>query len=208
MDELYITLGKKEGRGSIVEKRSEFIGYAAHVENEKEALEFISQIKHRHGDAKHNVYAYMLKNNNISRYSDDGEPQGSAGIPVLEIIKKGGFTDAAIVVTRYFGGVLLGVGGLSRAYGTAARLAVEDAGIVKYELFEILKFSCDYKQYPKILKEITKFSAKADPPRFEEDVHIRLALLQKLVHPFCERLSELTGGKIKIENEGFCYNTR
>ena len=125
----YVTIGK-EGSATLVEKKSEFIGYAAHVENESEALDFIAKIKHRHSDARHNVYAYVLKKNNIMRYSDDGEPQGTAGMPVLDVIRKTGFTDAVIVVTRYFGGILLGTGGLVRAYSASAKLAVEDAGIL------------------------------------------------------------------------------
>ena len=100
----YITIGK-EGSATLVEKKSEFIGYAAHVENEREALEFIAKIKHRHSDARHNVYAYVLKSNNIMRYSDDGEPQGTAGMPVLDVIRKTGFTDDALLCLASFADV-------------------------------------------------------------------------------------------------------
>ena len=121
----------KSGSATLVEKKSEFIGYACPVKDEDEAIEFVKSIKKKHSDARHNVYAYMI-GQNIARYSDDGEPQGTGGIPVLDVIRKSGFTDAVIVVTRYFGGILLGAGGLVRAYSAAAKMAVDDAGIVTY----------------------------------------------------------------------------
>lgn len=207
MDEVYITLGKS-GKGELVVKKSEFIGYASHIENEEQALDFIASVRRRHADAKHNVYAYMLKSNNIMRYSDDKEPQGSAGVPVLDVIRKGGFTDAVIVVTRYFGGVLLGVGGLVRAYSGAAKLAVEDAGIVKYELFTILSFRCDYKTYPKIQSEISKIPAKIDNVEYGEDIEITISLPKDIANDFCSAVSELSLGKIQVENKGSHYDTR
>ena len=100
---------------TLTEKKSEFIGVCAPVANEAEALEFIAEIKKKHSAARHNVYAYMLREGFSSRYSDDGEPHGTAGVPVLDAIKKAGITDTAVVVTRYFGGILLGTGGLLRA---------------------------------------------------------------------------------------------
>jgi uncharacterized YigZ family protein len=109
----YITLSK-EAEVSFIEKKSEFIGYAAPVKTEEEAMEFINKIRKKHANATHNCYAYQLANGS-ARYSDDGEPQGTAGVPILSVIQKGGFTDAVIVVTRYFGGILLGAGGLVRA---------------------------------------------------------------------------------------------
>lgn len=207
MEERYITLGGS-GKGTLIEKKSEFIGYAAHVESEEEALEFIASIRHRHADARHNVYAYMLKKNNIMRYSDDGEPQGSAGVPVLDVIRKGGFTDAVIVVTRYFGGILLGVGGLVRAYSAAAKLAVDDAGIVEYELFKVLSFICDYRLYPKIQNEISKIPAKVENTSFNEEVEVKLSLPLEFAAPFSERLCEISSGRIKTVDEGLCFNIR
>ena len=126
----YSSLGK-EASATYIEKKSEFIGYAAPVSTEEEAIAFIEKIRKKHADARHNVYAYLLRNG-TTRYSDAGEPQGTAGIPTLEVIRKGGFCDAVIVVTRYFGGILLGAGGLVRAYTAAAKLACEAAGIVTY----------------------------------------------------------------------------
>ena len=124
--EEYRTL-HSSSQDEFTEKRSRFIGYACPVTTEDEALAFIAKIKKQHWDAKHNVYAYVLRDWQIRRYSDDGEPQGTAGIPVLDVLIKGDVTDAVIVVTRYFGGILLGGGGLVRAYGHAASIAVRAA---------------------------------------------------------------------------------
>ena len=110
----------REAQYEFTEKRSRFIGYARPVTTEQEALDFIAAIRSKHWDAKHNVYAYRLREGHISRYSDDGEPSGTAGIPVLSVLQKGDLTDCVIVVTRYFGGILLGGGGLVRAYSHAA----------------------------------------------------------------------------------------
>lgn len=127
----YFTI-KNEAVSQFEEKKSIFIGHAARICSETEAKNYIDSVKSRHKEAKHNVYAYVIgENMGIQRYSDDGEPQGTAGMPVLDVIKKAGITDIAIVVTRYFGGVLLGKGGLVRAYTKAASLAVKAAGIVE-----------------------------------------------------------------------------
>ena len=206
-NELYVTL-KQEGSATLVEKKSEFIGYATHVENEQEALDFIARIKHKHSDARHNVYAYVLKNNNIMRYSDDGEPQGTAGMPVLDVIRKSGFTDAVIVVTRYFGGILLGTGGLVRAYSAAAKLAVREAQIVEYELFDVVSFVCDYQQYPKIQNELSKIPAKTESVDFAASVTVRLSLPKEFTFGLGERLSEMSSGKIKLDHCGVCYGIR
>lgn len=136
-------------KGSAVsefeEKKSTFIGYIKRVETEEEAKEFVNEIKSKHKDATHNVYAYVVgENKGIQRYSDDGEPQGTAGIPVLEVIKKNDLTDIAVVVTRYFGGILLGGGGLIRAYSKGASGAIEAAGIVEKVLGINLSFTVEY----------------------------------------------------------------
>ncbi len=126
------------------EKKSRFIGYASPAETEEEALEFVNSIKQKHKDATHNVYAYMTRKDNITRFTDDGEPSGTAGLPVLDVIRKGGFTDAAIVVTRYFGGTLLGTGGLVKAYGGAASMAISAAKPVVKRLSLIFSITCTY----------------------------------------------------------------
>ena len=127
----YITI-RDRGEDRFEEKKSEFIGYAKRVENEEEAKAFVNEIKSMHKQARHNCWAYVIgENYGIQRYSDDGEPQGTAGIPKLEVMKKQGITDCAVVVTRYFGGILLGAGGLTRAYTKGASIAVTAAGIVE-----------------------------------------------------------------------------
>lgn len=133
------------------EKKSVFIGYIKRVELEEDAKNFINEIRNKHKDATHNVYAYIIgENKGIQRYSDDGEPQGTAGIPVLEVIKKNNLTDVVVVVTRYFGGILLGGGGLIRAYSKGASMAIEKAGIVEKVSGIDLSFTLDYDLLGKI----------------------------------------------------------
>ena len=125
----YKTLAKA-GSDEIIIEKSRFIGYCAPVSSEEEALEFIEKIKKKHYDATHNVFAYVVGlDNNIQRYNDDGEPSGTAGVPILEVIKKEDLRNVVIVVTRYFGGIKLGTGGLIRAYTKGAKIAL-DAGII------------------------------------------------------------------------------
>lgn len=127
----YITI-REYGEDRFVEKKSEFIGYAKRVESEEEAKAFVLEIKTMHKQATHNCWAYIIgSNKGIQRYSDDGEPQGTAGIPILEVMKKSDITDCAVVVTRYFGGVLLGAGGLTRAYTKGASVALKAGGVVE-----------------------------------------------------------------------------
>ena len=139
----YFTISQP-AEASFIEKRSEFIGCIAPVSTNDEAVEFINSIKSKHRKAKHNVYAYILRKDNISRYSDDGEPQGTAGVPVLDVLKKRGLTDVCVVVTRYFGGILLGGGGLVRAYSHAAAIACDAAHIMNMCVCKKIKIECDY----------------------------------------------------------------
>lgn len=140
----YTTI-RNYGEDSFEEKKSTFIGYSKRVENEEEAKLFINEIKDKHKQARHNCYAYVIgENMGTQRYSDDGEPQGTAGIPILEVMKKGGITDCVIVVTRYFGGILLGTGGLTRAYKKGASMAVKKAGIVEKVKGICLNIKIDY----------------------------------------------------------------
>lgn len=139
------------GTGDFVEKKSKFIGYAKHISSEEEANAFIGEMKAKHWDAKHNVYAYILgENGEIQRSTDDGEPAGTAGRPVLEIIRGEQLTDVVIVVTRYFGGVLLGTGGLVRAYSKAAKMAIEDSVKVRPVRMKIIALGADYDLVGKV----------------------------------------------------------
>ena len=134
----------------FVEKRSRFIGYISPVTTQQDAIAFIDSIKSKHWDATHNVPAYIIRNGNICRFSDDGEPQGTAGMPALNVLQKEELTDCVLVVTRYFGGILLGGGGLVRAYSHAAKIAVDAGGIVSRAECIIVKIRCDYTFYGRL----------------------------------------------------------
>ncbi len=196
----YITLSK-EAQTSFTEKKSVFIGYARPVKTEEEAMEFITRIRKKHGDATHNCYAYMLANGS-ARYSDDGEPQGTAGVPILSVIQKGGFTDAAIVVTRYFGGILLGAGGLVRAYSASARDAVAAAKIVTYAEYTEFRVRCSYSDYQKLIPLIEALEIKEDGSEFTDSVTLFLAAKPQNFKAFQEKIAEIGQGKIEISETG------
>ena len=141
MTEYYIPAGP--GEAEFVEKRSRFIGHALPVTTEEEALAFIAEMKSKYWDASHNVYAYIVREGGIMRYSDDGEPQGTAGIPCLDVLLKEGVTDLCVVATRYFGGILLGGGGLVRAYSHTAKIALDAGQVVTMQLCAIAEAKCD-----------------------------------------------------------------
>ncbi|MGM9625086.1 MAG: YigZ family protein, partial [Eubacteriales bacterium] len=183
-------------------KKSEFIGYACPCATEEEALAFLARIRKKHADARHNVYAYRIRENNITRYSDDGEPQGTAGVPVLDIIRKNDFTDACIVVTRYFGGILLGTGGLCRAYSHAAKIAAEDAHIITYERFVTCEIICDYTDYEKIRTGLRNFAVLYDSVDFAQDVTQRIAVRASQTDDLIGALTELTNGAVLTEITG------
>lgn len=136
---------KQQGQDEIIIQKSRFIGYVRRVETEKEAQEFIQEIKKRHHDATHNCSCYMIgENNQIQKANDDGEPSGTAGVPMLEVLKKQNLKDTAVVVTRYFGGIKLGAGGLIRAYGNTTSQAIKTTGIVKRQLMQGFSVKVDY----------------------------------------------------------------
>lgn len=199
--EKYITLGGSAD-ATMIERKSVFIGHAAHIDDEAGAIEFIKKIKHECADATHNVYAYVTAGGAAARYSDDGEPQGTAGIPVLDVIRKSGFTDAVIVVTRYFGGILLGAGGLVRAYGAAAKLAVDAAGIVTYERFTEFDIALAYTDYGKIQHEAPKFGVKIDGVDFGGDVVMHCAVQTPSYEKFKSAAAEMTAGRAIISRKG------
>ena len=197
-EKLYTTL-LGEGSDTYEEKKSEFIGVAAHIDSEADALELIKRIKSQHYDARHNVYAYVCSSGNTQRYSDDGEPQGTAGIPVLDVIRKSGLEDVCIVVTRYFGGTLLGAGGLVRAYTAAAKMAIDKAGVVTYENFSEIRLTLTYSDYQKILAKLPMFKAKIYNTVFGENVILDIAVRTINEERFCEFVKELFNDKIKAD---------
>ncbi|MBO5779300.1 MAG: YigZ family protein [Clostridia bacterium] len=202
----YFTL-EQEGFATLTEKRSEFLAYAKPVTTEAEAMAFVEQIRKKYPDARHTVFAYLLSSGGM-RYSDDGEPQGSAGMPVLDIIRKGGFTDAVITVTRYFGGILLGTGGLVRAYSGAAKLAVAEAGIVELIPYDLVRFSVDYSMYQRVLYELKNYMATEENTDFGAEVTLTLSLPVEYTRPLQERLITLTNGKVSGEVVGSRYGKR
>lgn len=197
----YITVSEF-ATDSFIEKRSEFIGYICPVSTNDEAVDFINRIKSEHRKAKHNVYAYILRKDNISRYSDDGEPQGTAGMPVLEVLKKRGLTDVCVVVTRYFGGILLGGGGLVRAYSHAASLACDAAHIMDMRLCHRLKISADYGMYGKISYLLPAFDTITVSSDFGSDVTLEILVLSEKLEELRKELTEVTNGSVILTDEG------
>ena len=196
----YITL-RREAETTFTERKSVFIGNARPVKTENGAMEFINRIRKKYGDATHNTYAYMLADG-TARYSDDGEPQGTAGIPILGVIKKAGFTDAVIVVTRYFGGILLGAGGLVRAYSASARDAVEKAEIAVYAHYTEFTIRCSYSDYQKLIPIKEEFEVKEDSSEFTDTVLLKLAIKNERYPLFEKRIVEISGGRMAAEITG------
>ena len=189
----------------FVEKRSRFIGYARPVQTEEEAQAFIAEMKSRHWDATHNVYAYILREGNIQRYSDDGEPQGTAGIPTLDVLQKSHVTDVAVVVTRYFGGILLGGGGLVRAYSHGASIALKAAGIITMKECSLLMLSCDYSRYGRVSSLIPECGGIIDDTDFAGDVTPSFHMAPELMGSFARKLADATNGQVTFEECGSQY---
>ena len=187
---------------SFIEKRSEFIGYIAPVKTDEEAVNFINTIKAKHRKAKHNVYAYILRKDNISRYSDDGEPQGTAGVPVLDVLQKRGLTDVCVVVTRYFGGILLGGGGLVRAYSHAASLACDAAHTMDMCLCHRMKICNDYGMYGKLTYILPNFETITVNSDFADSVTLELLVLSKKLSAIISEITEITNGSAEITDCG------
>lgn len=188
-----------EGRAidEIVEKKSRFIGHIAHVETEEEALAFLDEIRSQHRMARHNVYAYVLRGGRI-RYSDDGEPQKTAGMPTLEAIQHAGLVDVAVVVTRYFGGVLLGTGGLVRAYTQATQAAIEAAEVVVVSRCVDIMFEVPYGLYEQVIRLAEACEAKVRETDFAAKVMITLRMLDGTQDPLITKLTELTRGQTEL----------
>ena len=189
------------------DRKSVFIGEAMPVSCEADALAFIESVKHRYPDARHHVYAYVLRENSIMRFSDDREPQGTAGMPVLDIIRKNGCTDTVIVVTRYFGGTLLGTGGLVRAYTAAALGALENAKIIRYDIYSTLKISVSYSDYGKISSAFTDLSFRTEDTEYDTGVTVYGRIIKSNLDDLKALLTELTAGRVEINilSEEFGY---
>ncbi len=195
METAYKTVARA-ATAEYVDRRSRFIGAVLPVTTEQEALDFIAAKKKEHWDARHNVYAYVLREGGISRFSDDSEPQGTAGLPTLEVLQKRGLTDCVIVVTRYFGGVLLGTGGLVRAYSQSAALAVSEAGIIERRLCAYGEIVCDYAQYGWLQSLIPECGGRVDNADFANTVTVSLHLPVESVDAFQKQLTDRSCGAL------------
>ena len=192
---------RNAAQDEFVEKRSRFIGHALPVKTEEEALAFIAEMKSKYWDASHNVYAYILREGGIQRFSDDGEPQGTAGIPTLDVLRKEGLTDLVVVVTRYFGGILLGGGGLVRAYSHGAKIAVDAAVIMQMREGYIVKLQFDYSLYGKITYMIPNYHVQIQDTDFGADITMRFLIAAELYEKFEKELTDLTNAAIVPEIE-------
>ncbi len=200
MDKIYRTI-YGYGEDETIINKSRFIGYAMPVDTEEEALEFIDKIKTKHRDATHNVYGYVLgKDSNIQRFSDDGEPSGTAGIPVLEVIKKENLRNVTVVVTRYFGGIKLGAGGLIRAYTKGAKIGLDAGIIVDMVLHTRIKIRVDYTLYGKIENYLMNEEYIVDESVFDDAVNIFVYIEDANKDNFYNIITDLTNGTAIIED--------
>ncbi len=193
------------GEAEFVEKRSRFIGRVWPLESEADALEHLREIRSRHWDATHNVYAYILREGGVMRYSDDGEPQGTSGMPTLTVFRSREIQNVLCIVTRYFGGILLGTGGLVRAYTQAARLALEAAGVALMREWEELLIACPYPLYEKVKRELELAGAVISSTDFGADVSIEALLQKGGSAALNDRLQELSSGAVEAMLVGSQY---
>lgn len=187
------------GSDEIIIEKSTFIGYAKPIKTEEEAVEFVNEIKKKHKDATHNVWAYTVgPTMNIQRYSDDGEPQGTAGIPTLEVIKKEDLRDVVVVVTRYFGGIKLGAGGLVRAYTKGAKVGLEAAKIIEKVMYKEVKIKIDYNQLGKVQNEIMNLGYFIKDTIYEDNVEIIVYSKQDKLEEIIDKITDITSATANI----------
>ena len=196
MSEDYLTPAAY-GEAELIEKRSRFIGRVWPVETEAEALEHRKEIRARHWDATHNVYAYILREGGTMRYSDDGEPQGTSGMPTLTVFRGKEIQNVLCIITRYFGGILLGTGGLVRAYSQTAKLALAEAGIARVREWEELLIAAPYGMYEKIRRELELAGAVVTSTDFGADVSLEALLEKGKSEALNRRLQELSSGAVE-----------
>ena len=185
----------KDADADFVERRSRFIGHIFLTETEEEALARLKQMRETYWDATHNVYAYIIRDG-ATRFSDDGEPGGTAGMPVLQVLQREGMFNVTCVVTRYFGGILLGAGGLVRAYAHSAKIALEAAGKSVKRVWTRIYLPCPYSWYERIKLEVGAFGGVVENTDFGADVSFDLLLPEAQVTPFLARVTDLSAGTI------------
>ncbi|WKA53773.1 YigZ family protein [Planococcus shixiaomingii] len=198
MRENYKTVGEFADAEIVIQK-SRFIGHAARAETEKEALDFIASIKSIHRSATHNCSAYLIgEHDSVQKANDDGEPSGTAGIPILEVLKKQGLKDVVVVITRYYGGIKLGGGGLIRAYGKATTTALDAAGIVERKLHHLMKISVDYTWLGKVENEVRQSEYLLKEIQYTEGVDLYVHVPAENEGNFIEWMKEITNGQGEI----------
>lgn len=196
----------REGRGEVVAKKSRFLSVAVHVGSEEEAIAFIEAVKKEHRDARHNCYAYIIRGEQeIRRFSDDGEPSQTAGTPMLEVLAGKELFDVAVVVTRYFGGTLLGTGGLIRAYSKAVQEALEDAVIIEKRLAQKLKIETDYNGIGKIQYLLKQAGIDPIDTEYTDKVVITAAIPMEQLQKLEKDMIEKTDGRVNIKKEAQVY---
>lgn len=195
--EAYKTLAH-DGEGRYEEKKSVFLAYARAVKTESEASEFITSVKKQYPDARHHVYAYLLREGNATRYSDDREPQGTAGMPLLELLRHGELSDACLVVVRYFGGTLLGTGGLVRAYTNAGKAALEDAGILCVRPYHLVSVSLSYADHVRVKGLFDADGIRVTDTVYGEGVTVKAYVPFEDYEDFCARMTDASSGRAAV----------
>ena len=194
MDEYLVPTGY--GEDEFTEKKSRFIGRVWLVETEEEALAKIQEMKKQHYDATHNCWAYIIKDGAV-RFSDDGEPGGTAGMPMLQVLQREGLYNIVCVVTRYFGGILLGAGGLVRAYTKGAKIAVDAAGKSMKRVWSVLYVPCPYTFYERVKLEVAAFGGIIRNTEFGSEVELEILLAEADAQPFLDRLTDMSAATIE-----------
>ena len=192
------------GEDDFYEKKSHFIGRAWPVETEEEALEKIQQMKKQHYDATHNCWAYIIKDGAV-RFSDDGEPGGTAGMPMLQVLQREGLYNIVCVVTRYFGGILLGAGGLVRAYTKGAKIAIDAAGKSMKRVWSVLYVPCPYTFYERVKLEVAAFGGIIRDTQFGAEVELEILVAFPQRDAFLEKLTDMTSGTVEGMETGQEY---
>ena len=203
MKNKYLTL-QKTAQTEIIIKKSRFITSVFPVNNEAEATTMIRQIKKEHQQATHNVFAYVI-NEQIQRFSDDGEPSGTAGKPVLEVIHHKGLCQIALVVTRYFGGIMLGAGGLVRAYSEAAVNGIEAAGVIEKLLYQELFIVMDYQWLGAVKREIENADGKQINISYEQQVNLQSYILQTALETVTNKIIDISAAQVIIKTGQYLY---
>ena len=190
---------KRAAEAEYEDRRSRFIGAIIPVTTEQQAIDFINKRRSETFGARHNVYAYILREGNIMRYSDDGEPHSTAGMPTLDVLKKNGLTDVCVVTTRYFGGVLLGTGGLVHAYTSAAKMAIDEAGIAVMKQCYLCKAECGNNDHRRLEPVITDGGGTIVDTEFTEKITVKFTVPEGQYETLKEKITDALCGRVEPE---------